>query len=383
MPPSVACGCLAAVISSAVQSLGITLQRKSHVLPDTVDSDVSPNHGNFHHHQYRRNLWLAGFLMFIIANVLGSLVQLSTLPLIILSPLQSIGLIFNSIFSCLLLPGECFTRKLALGTVIISVGAFIIAYYGNVAPPPPESAPQDEFNVILAKLARPHFLLWWIFTFIAILAMIRTNAVLSRKIFLLSLHRRSRRALRSTGQNLHKLTFIKGVLFGVISGTLTAHTFLFAKSIVDVLISVLLGKSPSSSSRYTYATTVFLLLLTLSIIAMQLVAFNKGLSHILSSILYPLCFLVYNLVNLFNGILFDELLKLKLISPSQLFMVVAGLLGVLLGVVMISWDGAVKGGDCGARDDEDVALMNGRFPYETVNLRRVASFEKNQLMRIV
>ena len=94
-------------------------------------------------------------LLFIIANVLGSIIQISTLPLIILSPLQSIGLIFNSILSCLLLPGDHFTNKLWVGTGIISLGAIIIAYNGNVNSTPSNSLlkplpPIDErFHLIL------------------------------------------------------------------------------------------------------------------------------------------------------------------------------------------------------------------------------------------
>ena len=94
-------------------------------------------------------------LLFIIANVLGSIIQISTLPLIILSPLQSIGLIFNSILSCLLLPGDHFTNKLWVGTGIISLGAIIIAYNGNVNSTPSNSPlkplpPIDErFHLIL------------------------------------------------------------------------------------------------------------------------------------------------------------------------------------------------------------------------------------------
>lgn len=392
MPTSaVTWGCLAAVVSSAVQSFGITLQRKSHVLTNSQETPVSDNgrpevdtltnHQRQHHH--RRHLWLTGFLMFIIANVLGSLVQLSTLPLIILSPLQSIGLIFNSLFSCLILPNEHFSKKLAWGTMVIFTGAFIIAYYGNVEQLPTDGdGSNGEFDLIMRKLKNPRFLAWWAFTFVTMLFIVRINVSLSRKIYLLSLKKRSRRSSRIKKHLLHRLTFIKGVLFGVISGTLTAHTFLFAKSIVDVLISALLGKAGSLSGS-TYTTTIFLLLLTFSIIGMQLVAFNKGLSHILSSILYPLCFLVFNLVNLFNGIIFDELLASNLLTFKQLLMVVFGLLGVLYGVITISWDGARKGCEPTMKDDEEIALMDAKFPYHSTPLSGLLSFEKRELTSIL
>lgn len=83
------------------------------------------------------------------------MVQLTTLPLIILSPLQSIGLIFNSIFSCMLLPGEHFTVKLAVGTLVIAIGAFIIAYTGGASTqPPPEMGTDERLKLMLEKFSR-------------------------------------------------------------------------------------------------------------------------------------------------------------------------------------------------------------------------------------
>lgn len=73
-------GCLAAVLSSAVQSFGITLQRKSHViayrdpLEDNRDSrreSVSAGEHDYSRHAYKRNMWLVGFFLFIVANVLA------------------------------------------------------------------------------------------------------------------------------------------------------------------------------------------------------------------------------------------------------------------------------------------------------------------------
>ncbi|KAF3993411.1 hypothetical protein FT663_00434 [Candidozyma haemuli var. vulneris] len=409
---SVVWGCTAAVVSSAIQSLGITLQRKSHVIPIILDhrEDVELDHtvsddghtngsiplenrgstvshhahdyeANRHTHLYRRHLWLIGFSMFILANVFGSIVQLTTLPLIILSPLQSIGLIFNSIFSSMLLPGESFTSKLIIGTAIISVGAFIIAYNGSADGESLGDIDTDErFRLVLQKFRRPTFLVWWIFTFVVILVLIRVNYVLSRRIHQLSLHKKGKRLSRNSKKAARELTLLKGTLFGVISGTLTAHTFLFAKSIVDVVVATLLERATPKSSA-TYVTSALLLLATLTIVAMQLVAFNLGLSHISTSILYPLCFLVYNLVNLFNGVLYDELLSKNLMTIPQLLLVVLGLIGVLLGVVMISWDSAF-GVHEPISDDSDV-LLNAKFPYLQASSHRVLSYEENELLKSI
>lgn len=378
---------------SAIQALGITLQRKSHVIPynhvledDTVivlrrDSVATVTSEPARHtHHYKRSLWLTGFLLFIVANVFGSLVQLSTLPLIILSPLQSIGLIFNSIMSCLLLPGEVFTKRLFFGTGIIALGAFTIAYNaGSGAVPPVDVGTDERFRLMLHKFTRPGFLSWWIFSFVMMAVLVKINISLAKRIdsqnkILL------RKVRRNTQDRLSKYTFTRGILYGIISGTLTAHTFLFAKSIVDVLVETVLERGKPKSLA-TYVTTALLLLATLAIVGMQLVAFNLGLANILTSILYPLCFLVYNLMNLINDLSFNQLLSKGAITVKELLWVIFGLLGVLIGVVMISWDSAF--GQLSDEQEDSQPLMMAKFPYDTSNPTRVLSYEENELVNLL
>lgn len=390
---SVVWGCTAAVVLSAIQSLGITLQRKSHVIPynhelasDTVvnlrrESVVTIDmESSRHPHHYKRSLWLTGFLLFIVANIFGSLAQLTTLPLIILSPLQSIGLIFNSIMSCLLLPGEKFTKKLFLGTGIIAVGALIIAYNGSGSVKPPADIGTDErFRLMLKKFTRPGFLSWWIFTFVVMAVLVKVNLELSKRI---DTHNKLllRKVRRNTQDRVSKYNFTRGILYGIISGTLTAHTFLFAKSIVDVLVETVLERG-TPKSLATYVTTAMLLLATLAIVGLQLVAFNLGLANILTSILYPLCFLVYNLVNLLNDLLFNQLLSNNTITAHELLWVIFGLFGVLFGVVTISWDSAL--GRAPPEFDESQPLMTAKFPYEAGKGTRVLSYEENELVNLL
>ncbi|EGW33347.1 uncharacterized protein SPAPADRAFT_55233 [Spathaspora passalidarum NRRL Y-27907] len=333
---SILLGCSVAVISSAIQSLGITLQRKSHLLYTHEQRHTHLNHQQM---KYRRNMWLFGFLLFIIANVLGSLIQITTLPLIILSPLQSIGLIFNSILSCLMLPGENFTTKLWTGTFIIAIGAFLIAYNGNVPPLPPPVPPpsaDERFQNILHKLLAPSFMYWFIFTFVMMGILLLVNRLyLNSKI--------ARNKATKVKGNLvircNKFQFIKGINYGIISGTLTAHTFLFAKSIIDVIVEIILSDR-SRLLPVSNSLPVLLLVTMLIIIGLQLTAFNLGLAQISTAILYPLCFLVYNLINLINDLVFNSLLVSHRMTVSQFWWILFGLFAVLCGVVTLSWDSA-------------------------------------------
>lgn len=356
----------------------------SHVLPYnhdvddevelTRDSSFTETDTPHRRHTRKRQLWLVGFVLFIVANVFGSFVQLTTLPLIILSPLQSIGLIFNSIFSCLLLPGEYFTRKLGFGTALIAVGACVIAYNGTgAAVLAPDVGADERFRLVIERFVRPGFLVWWISTLVLLLVLVRINLGLGRQVRSQCVLKGARR-LNRRAPSASRLVFTQGILYGVVSGTLTAHTFLFAKSIVDVMVETLLSHGKPKSLA-TYVTVVVLLCATLVIVGLQLLAFNLGLSHILTSILYPLCFFVYNLVNLINDLTFNQLLSTGLMTPKQLWLVVLGLLDVLVGVLMISWDSAFSKSHL----EGSHALMTAKFPYELLSTR-MASFEETELL---
>ncbi|KAI5960526.1 hypothetical protein KGF57_001922 [Candida theae] len=350
-------GCSVAVVSSAIQSFGVTLQRKSHLLhlemPGECAAESTFHHTSHHRQQkYRRNMWYFGFSLFIVANVLGSAIQISTLPLIILSPLQSIGLIFNSIFSCLLLPGEHFTSRLWSGTGIIALGACITAYNGSTHSDPtnqPQPDINESFKIVLTKLLSRSFLQWFIGTFVFMGCLLIINCVY--------LKRKTRECRRyctlKDGRNnmlvlqLDRAQFWKGINYGIISGTLTAHTFLFAKSIINVIMETILKEGVSGIFKVSNVVPYLLLATMLAIIGLQLTAFNLGLAQISTTILYPLCFLVYNLVNLINDLKFNRLLADHKMTYTQFLWILFGLSGVLCGVLVLSWDSACQDADDG------------------------------------
>jgi hypothetical protein len=77
-------GVFVGLVSTSVQSLGLTLQRKSHILEDEKEiQDVRRP-------PYRRRRWQLGMLMFIVSNLVGSTIQITTLPLPVLSTLQAV-----------------------------------------------------------------------------------------------------------------------------------------------------------------------------------------------------------------------------------------------------------------------------------------------------
>jgi hypothetical protein len=93
-----------ALIASMTQALGISLQRKSHLLVDV--NSIIP--------LYKRPLWISGFLIYTISNLIGSTCTIGYLPIVILAPVGAIGLVFNAIFAKWIL-GDPFTKRTVFG----------------------------------------------------------------------------------------------------------------------------------------------------------------------------------------------------------------------------------------------------------------------------
>lgn len=402
---SILIGCLVGVLSLAAQSIGLTLQRKSHLIED---AKLTSQH---HRPPYRRPLWRLGCFLFIMSNVVGSSIQISTLPLIVLSPLQAVGLVFNSICGSLIL-SELFTKFTFRGTLLVSIGAFFIAYFGPI----PE--PNHNLQELLDLLKRKSFLIWFNFSILLLVSVLGYIKVLDWYLsrenkFLLnlgdyygsispenhqdepfhheveqlpskvpsgpqetdrllpsstsissttsrdyvSLSNRPVSASSSSFSGLSEkfklrffnnrrvnkvinffdfvskdhISFVQGVLYGIICGILSAHALLLAKSAVELLIIAITEKTLTDLKSYQswliISGWVFCAI-------MQVYYLNLGLKIISSSIIFPLIFCVYNIVNILNGLIyFDQFSRL---SINEMAFIFTGVLLILFGVFYLS-----------------------------------------------
>ena len=99
-------------------------------------------------------MWIVGFLIFISSNILGSLVQIASLPVVILAPLGAVSLLWNAFFARLIL-GDVFSPWMVLGTVLIAGGAVLIAIFGIV----PEQT--RSLEDLLELFRRPGFVAYF------------------------------------------------------------------------------------------------------------------------------------------------------------------------------------------------------------------------------
>ena len=110
--------------------------------------------------------------MFIISNVVGSSVQISMLPLPVLSTLQASGLVFNSICATLIL-GEPFTRWSLWGTLLVCSGAVLIAIFGAIP------SPAHKLSELLDLLGRRPFILWMSFQAVFVIGLAAATELVS------------------------------------------------------------------------------------------------------------------------------------------------------------------------------------------------------------
>ncbi|KAJ9155289.1 DUF803 domain-containing protein [Pleurostoma richardsiae] len=300
---SIALGIIVGLLSTSVQSLGLTLQRKSHILEDEkgpLDVRRPP---------YRRRRWQLGMGMFLVANILGSSVQISTLPLPVLSTLQASGLVFNSLCASLIL-GEPFTRWSLWGTLLVSSGAVLIAIFGAIP------APTHNLSELLELFSRKGFIVWMSLQVVFVV----TICVLVEVVHVVS----------SLSKNL-RFRLVRGLTFGCISGILSAHSLLMAKSAVELVIKTIVDRDNQFVRWQAWVILLALVFLALT----QLYYLHRGLKLISTSVLYPLVFCVYNIIAILDGLIYFR--QTELITPLRACLITLGTVILLSGVLALSW----------------------------------------------
>jgi hypothetical protein len=92
--------------------------------------------------------------IFLSSNILGSIFQIASLPVVILAPLGAVSLLWNAFFARILL-GDGLSLWMVLGTILIAGGAILIGIFGVV----PE--PTHSLEDLLALFRRPTFVVYF------------------------------------------------------------------------------------------------------------------------------------------------------------------------------------------------------------------------------
>ncbi|EAW15494.1 DUF803 domain protein [Aspergillus fischeri NRRL 181] len=278
---SVAVGVIVGLISTSLQAIGLTLQRKSHILED----EKHPY--DLRRPPYKRRRWQLGMLMFVVSNIVGSTIQITTLPLPVLSTLQASGLVFNTIFATLVL-GEAFTRYSFIGTILVCIGAVLIAVFGAIG------EPAHSLDQLLELLQRRNFVLWMVGTAVIVLVIL----LVSKSLKLLASPHRSR------------------------------HT---TKSAVELLVRTIVDRV----NQFNRWQSWVILLAMISLALTQLYFLHRGLKLCSTSILYPFVFCIYNVIAILDGLIYFR--QLSQLAGFHAGLIALGTVVLLSGVLCLSW----------------------------------------------
>ncbi|KAK2787832.1 hypothetical protein FQN51_003072 [Onygenales sp. PD_10] len=323
---SIAIGVLVGLISTSLQAIGLTLQRKSHMLEDEKDPY------DLRRPPYKRRRWQVGMFMFVVSNIVGSTIQITTLPLPVLSTLQASGLVFNTIFAALIL-GEPFTRHSIFGTVLVCIGAVLIATFGAIG------EPAHTLDQLLALLGRRPFLVWMAGTAVVVAVTIMG----ARMLKVISTPGKARDwAMKyqlphtpshhpSHHGHSPRIKVFRGMMYGSVSGILSAHSLLVAKSAVELLVRTIIDRVNQFNRWQSWIILLGLVALALT----QLYYMHSGLKLCSTSILYPYVFCIYNIIAILDGLIyFHQASRLPALHAG---LIALGTIILLSGVLCLSW----------------------------------------------
>ncbi|CAG8497073.1 5597_t:CDS:2 [Funneliformis mosseae] len=307
-------GIAIAVSTSFVQSLGLTIQRKSHVL----NENVHPK--ELRRSACKRPLWHLGFDTYIISNIIGSVFSIGYLPIVILAPLGAVTLVFNALFAKLLL-GDVFTRQTIIGTFFILIGAVMIALFGVV------NEPNHSLEDLIELYKRPAFI-----TYFSIIEFMIMIFLITNKFGEYALNQMIRKERDITfGWSVKNFQKILGISYGCVGGMISGQSLLFAKSGVELLLLSIFNCENQFNQPFSWFIVIALIVTAL----LQLYYLNKGLRLCDTVILVPLSFCTYNVSTIFNGLVYYN--QWNRLHWWQIFLVILGICILICGVLVLSW----------------------------------------------
>ena len=247
--------------------------------------------------------------MFVVANILGSTIQISTLPLPVLSTLQAAGLVFNSICATLIL-NEPFTRWSFSGTVLVTSGAALIAIFGAIP------SPAHSLKELIELLGGRGFIIWMSLQVVFVVAVATTVDLIN---------------YLTKWSNDIRFRLVRGLTYGCISGILSAHSLLFAKSAVELILRTIADGENQFVHWQSWLLVLGLVVLALS----QLYYLHRGLKLVSTSVLYPLVFCIYNIIAILDGLIYFQ--QTSFITPLHGGLIALGTVVLLSGVLALSW----------------------------------------------
>lgn len=193
--------------------------------------------------------------------------------------------------------------------------------------------PAHTLDQLLELLARPPFIKWMAGTGVIVVLTLLSIRVLK----VLSTPSKTRNLLwrYRLSPTLHyhspRSKVIRGMLYGSVSGILSAHSLLVAKSAVELLVRTLVYRVNQFNRWQSWIILLGLVALALT----QLYYMHRGLKLCSTSILYPFVFCIYNIIAILDGLIyFHQASKLSALHAG---LIALGTVVLLSGVLCLSW----------------------------------------------
>lgn len=194
--------------------------------------------------------------------------------------------------------------------MLVCTGAILIAIFGAI----PE--PAHSLDQLLELLGRRAFILWMIGQAVAVGIIIVTASCFARI---------------ATISSKPRVRLLRGLAYGSISGILSAHSLLVAKSAVELLVRTVVDSVNQFNKWQAWIILLGFVFLALT----QLYYLHQGLKLVSTSVLYPLVFCIYNIIAILDGLIYFR-------QTDQLTLLHGLLIGLgtailLSGVLALSW----------------------------------------------
>jgi hypothetical protein len=130
---------------------------------------------------------------------------------------------------------------------------------------------------------------------------------------------------------ISRIRLVRGLAYALISGILSAHSLLVAKTAVELLVRTIVDHNNQFKSYQSW-----LILLTLVFFALtQLYYLHLGLRLCSTSVLYPFVFCIYNIIAILDGLIYFR--QASRLSTLHAGLIAVGTVILLTGVLALSW----------------------------------------------
>lgn len=203
----------------------------------------------------------------------------------------------------------------------------MIAVFGAIG------EPAHSLDQLLELLQRRNFVLWMVGTAVVVLVIL----LVSKSLKLLAFpHRSSHIGIRRTctphiPMFPSRVRLIRGLCYGLISGILSAHSLLLAKSAVELLVRTIVDRV----NQFNRWQSWVILLAMISLALTQLYFLHRGLKLCSTSILYPFVFCIYNVIAILDGLIYFR--QLSQLAGFHAGLIALGTVVLLSGVLCLSW----------------------------------------------